>query len=90
MPHVSELFLDYETRMKAYNIHWEIFSATNFIVIQEKKKLLTETRLDGNHKSQKSFDISKKESESENNLMIFPHFARAPREVEPSITGMRK
>ena len=48
MPSVGELFLDYETRMKAYNIHWEIFSATNSIISQEKKKLLTETRLDGN------------------------------------------
>ena len=51
VPSVGELFLDYETRMKAYNIHWEIFSATNSIIIQEKEKLLTETRLDGNHKS---------------------------------------
>ena len=51
VPSVGELFLDYETRMKAYNIHWEIFSATNSIISQEKKKLLTETRLDGNHKS---------------------------------------
>ena len=48
MPSLTEIFLDYETRMKAYNIHWEIFAATNSIIIQEKEKLLTETRLDGN------------------------------------------
>ena len=73
---VGELFIDYETRMKAiYNIHWEIFSATNSIIIQEKEKLLTETRLDGNHKSWEKFWHQKKESESENNLMVvfFPN-----------------
>ena len=125
VPSVGELFLDYETLMKAYNIHWEIFAATNSIIIQEKKKLLTETRLDGNHKSWEKFWHQQKGKwkwkQSDGN--VFPQFARAPagsqalkraqciplpgfelllepvlpascprkaREVESSITGMRK
>ena len=77
VPSVGELFLDYETRMKAYNIHWEIFSATNSIIIQEKEKLLTETRLDGNHKSWEKFWHQQKGKWKQSGN-VFPQFARAP------------
>ena len=126
VPSVGELFLDYETRMKAiYNIHWEIFSATNSIIIQEKEKTF-----DRNTPWWKSQILRKvltsekgKWKWKQSDGSVFPQFARAPagnqalkraqciplpgfellqepvlpascprkaREVEPSITGMRK
>ena len=73
VPSTGELFLQYETRMKAYNIHWEIFSATNSIIIQEKENFWQKHALMEITNPEKSFGISKKESE--NNLMVifFPN-----------------